>query len=240
MTARDGFDLLVLRSASSKVAGCAVTYQLHETCPATCPWYGAGCYAQDSRVGHHVARLAARLSGLSAQELINLEASEIIRAARDWKGLVRGVPLRLHVSGDVSMARDAWHLADADHEWRGAGGGTCHTYTHNWDQIPLGAWGKIAVLASIEKIADIARARAAGYRPALVCADATVTKAQLAALGIKSRVCRFEAEGVPCIACKACHKAAPGLPVILFSVHGSAVGVRRARATIARINEVTP
>lgn len=231
------FKTLQLCTDAAKIRGCACTYLPLETCEGNrCPFArGGGCYAEWSRVHFHVQRVAARLAGLDPWAI---EASEIRQAPRDYLGAVRGTPLRLRVAGNSHDETDAAETDAACGEWTEAGGGPPWGYDHAWWKIPAATWQHAAMLASVETPAGALAARAAGYRAALVALDARGAIARLKAVGLRAKWCKGEAKGELCQSCKWCWNSGPDLPVIVFTVHGSACGLRRARATIARLNEV--
>src|SRR5262245_20215952 len=47
----------VENSENAKTGLVSATYASQESCPADCPFRGAGCYAEGSRVGFHTRRL---------------------------------------------------------------------------------------------------------------------------------------------------------------------------------------
>ncbi len=202
------------------------------TCPRSCPYKDAGCYAQAGMTVRALDRAASR-RGHSADDVVAAEVAAI-------DGLfVRGVPadgarggrdLRLHVSGDAPHARGARQLAAAAQRYQDRGGGSVWTYTHRWRRIPRSAWGPIAVLASVETTADAHAAVAAGYAPALTvenhAADFAWTHGSLRIVP-----CPAQTRGTTCAQCRLCldpelvrRKAG-----VSFALHGAArdVAVRR-------------
>lgn len=192
----DSGAILTLRTEASKLTRSrfgrpvAVTHVSQATCPASCAWNGAGCYAQAGPEGVITLKLGGRpgssvqpaalgggsgvagvLATLREVELINLA----VEGARSEPANIAGVPLRLHVTGEVALGpvsdvgKYARMLGVVAGRWVAAGGGPVWTYTHTFREIPRRAWGdSISVLASCETSADVELARSMGYVPSLV------------------------------------------------------------------------
>lgn len=122
--------------------GAVGTYrQVGLSCPSTCPLLGAGCYAQKGRTTMAAKRASATLAG----DLAAVAIGAVLAATL-------GAPLRLHVSGDVTLldhnsdAIDPAYLAGvaailtAVADWLGAPV-PCWTYTHVEDaETVRAAW----------------------------------------------------------------------------------------------------
>lgn len=195
--------ILTLRTEASKLTRSrfgrpvAVTHVSQATCPESCAWNGAGCYAQGGPEGVITLKLGgspgssvqpAMLGGGSGAAGIRATLREIelimlaVEGARVEPANIRGVPLRLHVTGDVALGpvNDpglyARLLGKACSRWVAAGGGPAWTYTHNWRSIGRRSWGEsISVLASCETDADVRDATVMGYGVALVRSHAEVS-----------------------------------------------------------------
>lgn len=99
--------IAVERSADSKLSinsQVSATYASQVTCPDSCPYRGAGCYAEYGNPGIHTARLNS--SGASSSEAIEQEARAIDKLSGTR-------PLRLHVVGDCRTDNQAQMLAAA-------------------------------------------------------------------------------------------------------------------------------
>lgn len=151
----------------------ASTYlPIRQTCPSSCAFKGAGCYASEGWTRFQVERLekAAVDARLDADGVIRCEADLIARTPRlVGRDRMAGRDLRLHISGDVSTPAQAEELAAAAKTWREDGGGSIWTYTHAWRDVDRAAWGPaISVLASIERADEADAALRRGYAPAIV------------------------------------------------------------------------
>src|SRR5438270_11038321 len=90
--------IVMARSDNRKLGGCAATYVAQGSCPRTCPFRGAGCYAeQDWPLNLITARLNAAPPA-PPDELARIEARMIDALWGD-----RG--MRLHVVGDTRPRR---------------------------------------------------------------------------------------------------------------------------------------
>lgn len=228
----------------------ASTYaSISATCPDSCPFKDAGCFAQAGASHLTMKRLddaGRRVAGLE----VSLAEAEKLSAL--WP---RGVPkdgakggrdLRLHVGGDVSCEAGARTLKTAVSRLRRRGLGACWTYTHRWREIPREAWGgAISALASCESSTDVQLAVARGYAAALTVdyfPDGRRTFELPGAL--RGVPCPYEAgierdeqglvvkTGPHCVRCRLCFDTAKlrrrGL-VIVFAAHGSQAEYARER-----------
>jgi hypothetical protein len=197
----------------------AATYaSIEGTCGTTCPFKGAGCYAQMGYTRRLLGPLdsaAALYTGDRATKVIAEEARLIIEAADRWgntphrrrrknaKSIV-GVILRLHISGDVRTALHAMMLADAAEYWLAAGGGPVFTFTHSWRDIPPAAFGAINVMASVETVAEAKEALSLGYAPAIVIDRVPRGSRAFNLDGLKLVPCPAQSRGSTCVACRLC------------------------------------
>lgn len=191
----------------------AATYApIEQTCPSDCMFKApneAGvrpCYADAGFTRGAVRKLEGQAVGMTPLQIARSEARAVDRLFPQGvpqDGARGGRDLRLHVSGDVTGIRAAAALAGAAARWRERGGGSVWTYTHAWRFVERSAWGKIAVLASVESVRDIGKARNRGYASALVVAQHESEKAWPAA-GTKVVPCPYETRKVTCSACRLC------------------------------------
>ena len=190
------------------------------TCPSSCPLKDQGCYAlSGGPVTLHVMRLAQKSHGLTSDEILWAESEEIIFRA----GEIYGVPIRLHVAGDVTTDEQALMLSDAAGYWLNHCGGPIWTYTHSWRDVAPKSWGKISCLASCETISQALQARDRGYRPSLI-----IGSAEECPPGFK--ICPAQTrEGVTCVNCRLCWR---GSRPIAFLAHGARK--KRVIETIAK------
>lgn len=210
---------------------CASTYvSIRSTCPDSCAFKDAGCYAQVGASRRIMKPLdEAGVGGFLAAS----NEAALIRCAFGagqvpQDGARGGRDLRLHVGGDVSSRDSACELRWAAEDWLARGGGAVWTYTHRWREIPASAWGSIRVWASCESPVDVQHAHSRGYRAALVVerhpGDA------MYGIGLPTNnttptiqvvPCPYETRGVTCVKCRLCLDAKlPMTTVIGFSAHG--------------------
>lgn len=213
----------------------ASTYvSIEATCPDSCSFKGGGCYAQE--MTGRGARMDRGGRWMDPLEVTRAEADAISSA------FARGVPqdghrggrdLRLHVSGDVSCDAGARLLSAAADAWLARGGGAVWTYTHRWREIPREAWGPIAVLASVERLADMGAALERGYAPAIVVPEFPSPRAWTHA-GIRIVPCPSEAGDRTCATCRLCldPKLAQRRTAIAFALHGHGADKVRARLPV--------
>ena len=156
-----------------------------------------------------------KAKGAKAEDVIAEEVRLIDRLWRGdragvrWPGRVPqdgargGRDLRLHVGGDCGNTGGARQLAGAARRWRKRGGGSVWTFSHLWRQVPRSAWGGISVLASVESVKDIAKARKRGYAAALVVDEHLSDKAYWKG---KEKIipCPAETRGATCATCRLC------------------------------------
>jgi len=186
--------IAVTISDNSKTGKVSATYASQSSCPTTCPFRGAGCYAERGLVGMQTRRLADG----PPLEVAHHEASAIDRLP------ARRRPLRLHVVGDAPNEACARTIASAAERYTGRGGGRAWTYTHAWRDVMRRAWGQVSVLASIHDARQAWKARRRGYACALVVdthpADGRAWKAN----GVRWIPCPEQTWGVQCIDCGLC------------------------------------
>jgi hypothetical protein len=187
--------------------------------------------AESGFTGGAVHRLERLAGDLDAVELARREAHEIDRTWRNGVPQLggrdgnAGIDLRLHVSGDSRTVRGTYALAGAALRWRERGGGSVWTFTHSWREVPRAAWGDVSVLASIERLADVERARARGYAPALVVDRFPHDEKCFDAGGVKFIPCPAETKAErTCVECRLCLDRTEWMLEtgrgIAFAVHG--------------------
>lgn len=205
---------------------CSSTYvSISATCPDSCTFKGAGCYAI---AGMAVQRLdrGAKRTGMNGTQVADVEAEAIDQM------FVRGVPqdgarggrdLRLHVSGDAASATAARLLVGAARRWRERGGGLVFTFTHQWRTIPRSAWGPISVLASCETPEQVEEARAQGYSPAITV-EQHESDRPIEVAGTRIIPCPNQTRGRTCVECRLCldaDKLFERRAGIAFQIHGN-------------------
>jgi hypothetical protein len=213
---------LVLLSKNVKIGDVSATYaSIDGSCPSDCAHKGAGCYAQSGNVGIHVARLnaASQAKGKNdARAVARAEAREIKSAIKAGKDIR---PLRIHVSGDCRTPSAASEIAKAVEGWKG---GPVWSYTHGWKKIARKTWGKVSVLASVDKAEDIGLAFSMGYAPAIVVSNHPEDgKAFRRTDGVKVIPCPAQTRDLTCTECKLCMNADmlhSQRAAISFAAHG--------------------
>ncbi|MCZ7679831.1 MAG: hypothetical protein M5U28_14130 [Sandaracinaceae bacterium] len=208
------------------------------TCPQSCPFRTAGCYAGTGSARALVAKLDAAAEMLTPLEVVRQEAELIDRFA------ARGVPrdggrhghsgrdLRLHVSGDVRSRAAAQLLGEASERYRQRGGGRVWTYTHSARVVHRADWGDISVLASVENPRDVDDVADAGYAAAIVVPKfPSHSPFRLPGSSTRFVPCPQQTRGVPCVKCRLCFDSdlRKRNIAIAFEAHGPAAGrVREA------------
>lgn len=225
----------------------ASTYlPIRHTCPSSCSFKGNGCYATSGFTKFQIDRIekAADDWKLSADDVIGCEADLLERTpALVGRKLIAGRDLRLHISGDVTTARQAEVLGAAAASWRRDGGGSVWTYTHAWRDVDRAAWGPaISVLASIESADEADAALRQGYAPAIVVDEFPGEKAfRLDGSSLRWVPCPAEtSKGATCVECRLCvDRDLVALGVgIAFAMHGPGIGHRDVKPEKRRLTVV--
>lgn len=229
----------------------AATYvSISKTCPSSCVFKDAGCFAQNGFIRRFTRPLdlQAAEAGLDGLQVARNEAKLIDASFGGGPvpqdGARGGRDLRLHVGGDVASTAAAAVLAEAVNRWHARGGGEVWTYTHRWREIPVATWGRIHIWASTETAAEAVEATRLGYRASITLPVGSYTggKKQLIAesSGASGAVvsvlpCPWEERRIPCNRCRLCLRPRlPGNPVIGFSVHGHANDIGKAATAVAK------
>lgn len=219
---------LVEKSNNSKTGNIAVTYTtIKGTCSDDCPLKDKLCYAQTGMVGVNLARLDKAFNGESPEEIAKQEIQTLVAARDDQKRR----PLRLHVAGDTRTRKAARIISKAAAIWANKNGGVVYTYTHSWRNIPRSLFGKVSVLASVEKPAEIKQAKDQGYAAAIVVEKFESTKAYY--MGEHKIVpCPAQTrDSVTCASCKLCFNA-DKLNKIGVTIAFEAHGARKKRLSL--------
>lgn len=220
------------RSSNSKLTKNGRAYATHasqESCPKTCPLYGAGCYAESGLQGMFVTARLNRSADVRADTIARAEAASIDALPSDTKAAM----LRLHVVGDCRTENAATIVASAAERWSSRTGAPAYTYTHAWRDVSRKAWRTVGVLASCESIADVKQAMRRGYATAMVVPEHTSDKASIVD-GVRLVPCPAQTRGVTCDTCRLCFDDKTLLArraVITFAAHG--LSKRKAIAAIS-------
>lgn len=154
---------LVRSSKNEKLGPVSATYApIAQTCPTTCPFRGAGCYAEMGNVGTQMRRIERTVTlGMNGDTVAILEGDEIADQASH---VPPGRALRLHVSGDAITDFRAQQMARGASAWRGP----VWSYTHAWREVKRESWGTVSVLASCETPGEAEEALEDGWAAAIV------------------------------------------------------------------------
>ncbi len=194
--------IAVRKSKNRKTGPVAATYAPQGTCPASCIFKGAGCYAEKGRTGMHTRRLNNGTDGVDPATLAQAEA-DAIDAMKPFPGL----PLRLHVVGDCPTNEAARTVAGAATRYAEKGGGKAWTYTHAWETVDADAWEGVSVLASVHGPLDGVAALRRGYAPAMVVETHESPKRWTDSQGTRWIPCPEQTRGVQCVKCRLCFDA---------------------------------
>jgi hypothetical protein len=220
---------LTMHSSNAKVGDVAATYApIAATCPEACPLRESGCYARSGNVGMHVNRLERELADLSGDTLAMLEGDEIASAARHAPS---GHAMRVHVSGDATTDFRAAQIAKGAEHWPGP----VWSYTHAWREVQRQSWGRVSVLASCERLSDVAEAMRRGFAAAVVVSSHPSNgRAWTSPDGVTVIPCPAQTRDVKCTDCRLCwnDQALKNRGAcIAFAAHGA--GKKRALTVLA-------
>jgi len=170
---------------------------------------GVKCYAYQGNTAFQNRRLE-KLAEVTEATPLSLTTAEarMIRGFAEAQSHTSGLDLRLGVSGEVSGPRGARQLADAAAHWRRQVGGRVWSYTHAWKRILRSSFGVASVLASVDNVSEVARARKRGYVPAIVLKewhrDSLPFTHKDDPSGTRFIRCPNDTFGMACIECRLC------------------------------------
>lgn len=224
---------VVAASGNGKLGRAAATYAGKQTCPESCVFRDAGCYAASTNANLVWRRITAEAGDATPLELAEAEARLIRRARADR-------PLRLHVAGDTPDPEGARVIAAACEGYASRGrqeGVTADVwgYTHCWREVARDDWGGVSMLASCESVADVRAAWARGYAAALVV-ESFPSKGAFKAGGATVIPCPAQTSGRTCTECRLCfadNRLHTRRLVIGLATHGG--GKAKANAALKRI-----
>ncbi len=207
-------------SDNRKLGAVSATYASQASCPSSCPWFGAGCYAENGPAGF----TTRRLNRSETKNALHIAYQE----ARAIDALTGDRLLRLHVVGDARTASAARVLGLACERYSKRGnaprrGRKTWTYTHAWRTVPRASWGNsVAVLASVETARDARAAMQAGYAAAIVV-TAFERDSAYQIDGTTVIPCPNQTRGTTCKDCGLCRddeRLRADSLVIAFEAHG--------------------
>lgn len=204
-------------STARKVIASFATYRSHRTCPDRCPLYGI-CYGWEGNAKFHAKRAAN----------CSLDLYKYITRLPTY------ARLRHLVVGDLALNGldfDYINEAAAGHSERPDVIGTM--YTHLWPYLDarINEVPSLTTNASCETDLDVMDAIDAGWPAVRVVARG---HPDLVKRNKWTEVaCRYETEGLPCIACGLCYKRSFNT-VVCFRAHGA--GARRVEQRIQELS----
>jgi hypothetical protein len=205
-------------SASRKLGDVSVTHVAQVSCPDSCPFVHAGCYAENGFLGGFITKRLNRGRDVDVDrmEIARLEARALDRLSGERD-------LRLHVVGDSATRRGTRILAAAAGRYIARAGRRVWTYTHAWRHVPRDAWGSVSVLASCETEEEVLLARSRGYATAMVVEEHPGDQRHMEGR-VNLLPCPAQTRGVTCANCRLCTDDAflrSSSLTIAFAVHGS-------------------
>lgn len=223
------------KTANRKIGDTSVTHVSQHSCPTSCPWFNAGCYAELGPEGL-IARRLNRNAVTNPVEIARVEAQGIL--------LLTGKKnLRLHVVGDSVTEEGTKLLSAAAASYISKHGKKVWTYTHGYETTRA-AWGKISVLRSVETMEQVKEANQAGFAAAMVMElprdeqGKVIGKSIPLGEGYLGIPCPHQTGKTPsCNDCGICmndkHLHA-NKKVVLFDPHGN--GTKKMRKTLSVLN----
>lgn len=203
-------------SSNSKTGPIPVTTSSRETCPTTCPFFDAGCYAKGGHTGLHWRKVTEGKRGGTWQAL--LESVKRIPRGQVWRHNVAGdLP---HDGGTIDRAA-VLELAAANRGRRG------FTYSHhvltdeNRGTIAAANAAGFTVNASCESVAEADRVAATGIPAVAVVPSTEARKSWRTDSGRVVVVCPATTqEGMTCSRCQLCARGDRSA-IVAFPAHGS-------------------
>lgn len=206
---------LTMVSTNAKVGPIPASYSGAQTCPATCPLKGAGCYAELGPGASHWKRVTAGTRGvLWDQFLRNVRA---IPKGQLWRHNVAG---DLPGDGDTIDVQMMYDLVYANRGRRG------FTYTHkpmteaNRMLVKLANTSGFTVNLSANNMAEVDELVALNIGPVVVILPRDAPTMSTSPGGNTVVVCPAEDNDITCARCQVCQKA-DRKSVIGFRAHGS-------------------
>jgi hypothetical protein len=210
---------VVERSENQKLSTngrCSATYASQKTCPKTCPFFGAGCYAEMGPIAYTGNRLNAAKESRPTM-IAKAEAAGIRKLSGRF-------PLRIHVVGDVVKPKAAAIISEACAEYSAKFEQPTWGYTHN-RKVPRGDWGNVSMLRSCTTVRQAETAMQAGYAAALIVADFKSQKRYYMGRGIHGIPCPVQTGlAKSCVDCRLCMKEdtlKKHKNVVLLKAHGN-------------------
>lgn len=217
---------LTRTSGNQKTGPIPVTTSSRDTCPATCPFKGSGCYAESGPLALHWQKVSNAERGVSfaqhCADLASLPRQQLTRLNQ-----AGDLP---HTAGRISR-RFIRGMVQACRKIR------AYTYTHHslnlGENLALLRFANrngltVNVSTENEKAAD--SAIAAGLPAVLAVSSDESRNAWRTPAGNLVMICPAQTRGKDCASCELCHKRGKRV-VIAFRAHGTSK--RKANAAIA-------
>jgi hypothetical protein len=226
----------VTTSGNKKLGRISTTLAAQQSCPSTCVFRNAGCYAERGPLyAFHVRPMNEHAE---VEEMTPIDVALAEAAAINEMDVVAGRPMRLHTVGDCASDEAAEIVADAAEDYELRGGGTVFTYTHGWRDVERESWMGVSVLASCETPEGVREANERGYAAAIVV-DEFRDRRKYNHDGVDIIPCPAQTSHTNCENCGLCMKDQFLLErkvAIGFAVHGDNVTKARAMATIQEVS----
>lgn len=221
-------------SQASKLGLVHATYASQVSCPASCSYRGAGCYAESGRVNIRTMELNRSAEFLRASPL-DVAEEEAIAIEEDLSGRL---DLRLHVVGDCPTTECAAVVAEAAAKKMRRHKRSAFSYTHAWKEVDRKAWEGVSILASCENLPQLDEALDSGWSASLVVDQFPNSGKFTLPSGRTAFACPHQTHGITCCDCRMCLRGSKylksrGIDAIAFEVHGS--GARKIRSAQALV-----
>lgn len=216
----------VRKSHNAKLGVMSATSRTHGTCPTDCPFYGNGCYAENTPGRPSVFQMAERNGSDISEDLENFVA----RIARESLPMLRwevsGDVLRSDGSPDYDYIEATNRIADLRPDVR------MIRYSHAWRKVPASAFAYV-VNASCETDEDVRDATALGWQTVITVADVESVPDEIG--GQRVVICPNQTSDgeIKCADCTLCSRERSA--TVAFIAHGS--GRRKIASAVSAKHE---
>ena len=217
---------LTLKSANAKTGPIPVSTTEPDSCPPSCPFRDAGCYAKSGPIALHWRKLAERERGMPWGEFCIAIAS--LPAGQLW---------RLNQAGDLPGRGESVNLGELRQLLRANRGKRGFSYSHKRSPEALAAIREandagLVVNLSGNSLADADALAETGAGPVVCVLPANQTQNTRTPAGRKVVICpATQREGVSCATCQLCARGARSV-IIGFPAHGTQKRKASAVATL--------
>lgn len=213
---------LTLKSANAKTGPIPVSTTDPDSCPPSCPFRGAGCYAKSGPLALHWRKIAERERGLPWGEFCISICS-----------LPAGTVWRHNQAGDLPGCGETVNVSELRQLVRANTGKRGFTYSHKRSPQALEAIREanaagFVVNLSGNSLADADALAETGAGPVVCVLPASQTTNTWTPAGRKVVICpATQREGVSCATCQLCARGSRSV-IVGFPAHGT--GAKRASA----------